>query len=331
MMPPLEDFPLARRASYALAAAAAIVVVVAGLGPGLVAGMTAYMVLSVAERRLRAFGAGATAARLGAVLLSLVLTAALIGVTISFARVLIERWPRLLERVLPSLQGLASRWGVGLPLENVDELKSSLIKAADANVHLLTAEGGLLTRGFFKILIAAAAALLAFSTHPGAHAQPVSDMDAALRRELGARARLFVECFERVMGAQFVIAGINAAATGVFLFALGLPFRTLLLLATFFLGVIPIAGNIVSNLLILAVALTVSAPVALAAAAFLFVSHKAQYFLSGRLVGDRIGLPTWGILVSLVVGEALMGLPGVILAPALVHYAREELRARPAA
>ena len=37
----------------------------------------------------------------------------------------------------------------------------------------------------------------------------------------------------------------------------------------------------------------------------------------------------WMTLLGIVVGEAMMGVPGVLLAPALLHYAREELRAIP--
>jgi predicted PurR-regulated permease PerM len=38
----------------------------------------------------------------------------------------------------------------------------------------------------------------------------------------------------------------------------------------------------------------------------------------------------WVTLIGIVVGEATMGVPGVLIAPALLHYVREELRAIPA-
>ncbi|NNN07146.1 MAG: AI-2E family transporter, partial [Elusimicrobia bacterium] len=268
--------------------------------------------------------------RAGALVLLVFLAGILIGVVIAFARIGLAGLPQFLDRVLPGLESAATRFGVDLPIDNAGELKTYILNAARANARLLTAEGGLLTRGFFQFLLVAVAAVLAFLAPSRAAAGAPGNLDAAVRRECAARAATFRICFERVMGAQFVIAAINAAATAVFLFALRIPFRTMLLLATFFLGVIPIAGNIASNVLIVATALTVSGSTAVAALAFLLVSHKAQYFLNGRLVGDRIDTPTWAILVSLVLGEALMGLPGAILAPTLLHYAREELRARPA-
>jgi predicted PurR-regulated permease PerM len=323
------DQPFARRVSYLLAAAALLVLVKCDLGPGLIAGLAALMILTQAQRHLRGVGAGTKLARAGALALFVVLAALLLGIVIAFARLGVARLPVLLDRLLPRLDEVAARLGVALPIENAVDLKAYIIGAARANARLLTAEGGLLTRGFFQILVAVAAAVLAFLSPPSVEAAP-RDLDAALRREAGVRAGRFIASFELVMGAQIVIAAINTAVTAVFLFALNVPFRTTLLLATFFCGLVPLAGNIVSNVMIVAAALTVSDSMALAAVVFLVVSHKAQYFLNGRLVGSRIDTPTWAILLGLLVGEALMGLPGAILAPTLIHYAREELRARPA-
>ena len=74
-------------------------------------------------------------------------------------------------------------------------------------------------------------------------------------------------------------------------------------------------------------ALTVSPNAAVLALVFLIVSHKAEYFLNSRIIGSRIDTPMWQVLLGLLMCEALMGVPGVILAPAVLHYAREELRA----
>ena len=151
-----------------------------------------------------------------------------------------------------------------------------------------------------------------------------------LHHEGRHRASLFVGSFERVMGAQVVIAAINALATAVFLFSVGMPFKTFLVLTTFVCGMVPIAGNIISNIVIVAAALTRSNQLAAAALVFLVAIHKAEYFLNSRIVGSRIHLPMWATLLALLVGEALLGVPGVILAPTLLYYVREELRLVPA-
>jgi predicted PurR-regulated permease PerM len=323
-----ERRPFARGASYALAAAALFVTVKCGLAPALIAGLAALMLLTQSERHMRAAGAGTLLARTGALALFTVLASLLLGILISFGRLGLARLPVLLDRLLPRLDELAGQLGVVLPVENAGEFKGYVVGVARANARLLTTEGGLLTRGFFQIVVAVAAAVLAYLTPRSAAAGP-RELDAAVRAELSERAARFTASFELVMGAQIVIAAINTGVTAIFLFALPIPFRTVLLLATFFFGLIPLAGNIASNAMVVAAAFTVSDGLALTALVFLVVSHKAQYFLNGRLVGRRIDTPTWGILLGLLVGEALMGLPGAILAPTLIHYAREELRARP--
>jgi len=324
-----KDTPFARGASYLIAAVAFFAVVKCGLGPGLIAGLFAGMILAQVERLLSEAGAGRLLARGGALALFVVLAALLTGILVAFVRLGVARLPVLLDRLLPRLDEIAGRVGVALPIENAGELKAYILDQARANARALTAEGGLLTRGFFQIVVSLAVAVLAFVA-PKRPESAARDLDAAVGRECRDRAALFFACFERVMGAQLVIAAINTAVTAVFLFAFAVPFRTSLLLLTFVCGMIPFAGNVISNTMILASALTVSDSLALAALVFLVVSHKGQYFLNGQMIGRRIDTPTWLTLLGLLLGEALMGLPGAILAPTLIHYAREEMRALPA-
>jgi len=52
--------------------------------------------------------------------------------------------------------------------------------------------------------------------------------------------------------------------------------------------------------------------------------HKLEYFLNSQIIGSRIRQPMWLTLVGLIVGEYLMGIPGVILAPVVLHYIKVE-------
>jgi predicted PurR-regulated permease PerM len=79
-----------------------------------------------------------------------------------------------------------------------------------------------------------------------------------------------------------------------------------------------------SNVIILSVALTVSPTTALAALIFLVVIHKMEYFLNSQIIGKRIRNPMWLTLLALVVGERLMGIAGMILAPVILHYIKSE-------
>jgi predicted PurR-regulated permease PerM len=64
--------------------------------------------------------------------------------------------------------------------------------------------------------------------------------------------------------------------------------------------------------------------VALYAFIFLVVVHKLEYFFNSKIVGDRIKNPMWLTLIGLVIGEKLMGIPGMILAPVVLHYIKVE-------
>jgi predicted PurR-regulated permease PerM len=57
---------------------------------------------------------------------------------------------------------------------------------------------------------------------------------------------------------------------------------------------------------------------------FLVVIHKLEYFLNSKIVGNRIRNPFWLTLLALLVGEKLMGIPGMVLAPVILNYIKME-------
>ena len=71
-------------------------------------------------------------------------------------------------------------------------------------------------------------------------------------------------------------------------------------------------------------AFTISPKLAGIALIFLVVIHKLEYFLNSKIIGDRIKNPMWLTLIGLVLGEKLMGIPGMILAPVVLHYIKVE-------
>jgi predicted PurR-regulated permease PerM len=54
------------------------------------------------------------------------------------------------------------------------------------------------------------------------------------------------------------------------------------------------------------------------------VVHKLEYFLNSKIVGDRIRNPFWLTLLGLVIGEKVMGIPGMILAAVVLNYIKLE-------
>jgi predicted PurR-regulated permease PerM len=69
---------------------------------------------------------------------------------------------------------------------------------------------------------------------------------------------------------------------------------------------------------------------ALAALVFLVAVHKLEYFLNSKIIGLRIRNPLWLTLVGIIVGEHLMGIPGIALAPVVLHYIKVEATTVPA-
>jgi predicted PurR-regulated permease PerM len=127
------------------------------------------------------------------------------------------------------------------------------------------------------------------------------------------------------MGAQMLISAINTFFTAGFLIWNGYPFVTVVIGLTFLFGMLPILGNLLSNTLIVGIGLTISPNMALAALMFLVVLHKGEYFLNSKIIGDRIRNPMWLTLLGLVIGEKLMGIPGMILAPVILHFVKVEV------
>jgi predicted PurR-regulated permease PerM len=143
--------------------------------------------------------------------------------------------------------------------------------------------------------------------------------------EVSTRFRDFYRSFATVMGAQITISLINTLLTSIFLLAVRLPHAPLLIAITFLCGLVPIVGNLISNTIIVFAALTVSLKLAISALVFLVVIHKLEYLLNSKIIGDRIRNPVWLTLVALIIGERLMGIPGLILAPVVLNYLRVEM------
>lgn len=80
-----------------------------------------------------------------------------------------------------------------------------------------------------------------------------------------------------------------------------------------------------SNTVIVFIGFLVSPKVAIGALVFLVVIHKLEYLLNSKIIGARIRNPIWLTLFGLIVGEKLMGVPGMILSPVVLNYLRVEM------
>ncbi len=245
-----------------------------------------------------------------------------------FSRQAYVTLPKLAEKTIPAVVDYAESKNIELPFADYASLKVMAVeefKDSVANV------GRYLRKAAFEIaqlIIGLVVAVSMFlSARWGTEYDPQTSQDslyATVVRELNLRCRTFFDSFSRVIGAQITISAINTVLTAIFLIWTGYPYQTVILVLTFLCGLLPIIGNIISNTLIVGVGFTISPQMALIALIFLVVIHKLEYFLNSKIIGDRIKNPMWLTLIGIVLGEKLMGVPGMILAPVVLHYIKVE-------
>ena len=236
--------------------------------------------------------------------------------------------PAVAEKAIPSIIDYAEARGVELPFTDWASLKTVMLATAADQAEAL---GRFATGATRQLVLLFLGVVVAMSLFLGSELDldrekhPIRrNLYSLTTAELSARFALFYRSFTTVMGAQVVISAINTGLTAIFVVTAGLPNRAVILGVTFLCGMVPVVGNLVSNTVITAIAFTVSPRTALLALAFLVVIHKLEYFLNSKIIGDRIRNPVWLTLLGLIVGEKLMGIPGMILAPVLLHYVRAE-------
>jgi len=109
-----------------------------------------------------------------------------------------------------------------------------------------------------------------------------------------------------------VIAGVG---TYLWMLAFGIPYPILLALFVAIMDLIPVIGSTIGGAVVTLVALTVSLPVAIATLAFYIAYRLAEdYLLVPRIMGSTVKVPAVVSLVAVLVGGALMGIVGALVA-----------------
>jgi predicted PurR-regulated permease PerM len=266
------------------------------------------------------------------VVVFLVLVAGVAYALAFFIHQSIEALPRIADKAVPSMIAWAQQYGLELPFTDYESLKGLAFDTVKDQVSSLGAFANMAkgaTRQFLFLVVGFVVAIslflnARFELDRESHQAP-GNLYSMCGDEIGARFALLFRSFETVMGAQLVISAINTVLTAGFVLAVGLPHGLVILGVTFFCGLLPVVGNLISNVIVVAVAFTVTPKMALLALVFLVVIHKLEYFLNSKIVGARIRNPVWLTLLALILGEKLMGVPGMILAPVVLHYVKMEM------
>jgi predicted PurR-regulated permease PerM len=240
----------------------------------------------------------------------------------------IKALPKIVDKAIPTLADLAHKYQVELPFTDYQSLRELTLDSMMKRAQLF---GQLARAGATQIVfvIAGCVVAISFFLNPSFYLKndsgPMrSSMYAASCRAVGDRFAVFFKSFATVMGAQIIISAINTFFTSVFVIAANLPYKIVVIGVTFLCGLLPVVGNLISNTVIVGIGLTISPRMGLMALIFLIVIHKLEYFLNSKIVGHKIRNPLWLTLLGLIVGERLMGVPGMILAPVVLHYFKVE-------
>ena len=220
-----------------------------------------------------------------------------------------------------------------LPPDMADQLPAGASDVQRAIATYLASKAGTLAttgRAWLSGLLFAFVGLLIGAL---AAARPSVILLKPLAAQLHLRLTRFGETFRQIVVAQFWIALFNTFLTAMFLLVVlplwdtRLPYTMPLILLTFAAGLIPIVGNLICNVVLTLVGLSVSPWVALACLAFLIAIHKAEYFINAKVIGRRTHMGVWELLAVMFVMEALFGPAGLVAAPLFYAYFKKELQA----
>lgn len=239
--------------------------------------------------------------------------------------------PEIVSTSIPQLVEYADKHNIYLPFSDMDSLKSVALENVKGALSSVGNFAKLATKEFIFLLMGLVISIGVF-LNPDIDRKPQGSEDREGESELYSRwtkaiqdrFRSFYHCFKQVMYAQITISAINTTLTAMFVIGAGLKYASLVVVLTFIFGMLPIIGNIISNTIIVGIAFTSSPGLAISAIIFLVVIHKLEYFLNSKIIGDRIRHPMWLMLLGLIIGERLMGIPGIILAPVILSFIKIE-------
>jgi predicted PurR-regulated permease PerM len=262
-----------------------------------------------------------------------ILVAAAIGYTaVHFIRAAITALPKIADNSIPMAITWAEDHNLTLPFTDFQGFKAHAMTTIKDQAKYLGDFANFArhasTTFVFLIIAIVCAVSIFFNSEldlfPESH-KVRNNLYSVYCHEISQRFTDFYRSFATVIGAQMTISAINTVLTAIFVFSVGLPYAPVVVGLTFLCGLFPIVGNVVSNTVIVFVGFLVSGKLAIMALIFLIVVHKLEYFLNSKIIGARIRNPIWLTLIGLIIGEKLMGVPGMILSPVVLNYVRVEM------
>lgn len=138
---------------------------------------------------------------------------------------------------------------------------------------------------------------------------------AGRRADVATAARQAVSKVSAWLRAQLVLAGVMGTFAALGLGLMGVPFFYVIALVAAIGETIPIIGPVVGGITAVAVAITVSAKLAVMVGIYFLILHQLEAnILVPKIMERRVGVSPVAVLVALLIGGALWGIVGAILA-----------------
>ncbi|MBM7601801.1 putative PurR-regulated permease PerM [Virgibacillus halotolerans] len=138
---------------------------------------------------------------------------------------------------------------------------------------------------------------------------------APFYHEIEFFGKKFSRTFGKVIEAQFIIALINTCLSVIVLMVLGFPQVFGLTIMIFFLGLIPVAGVIISLIPLTLIAFTIGGflKVFYLFVAIMMIHGIEAYILNPKLMSSKTNLPVFYTFVVLIFSQNFFGVWGLII------------------
>lgn len=320
-----------QQASWVLAAAALMLVLHLHLLPTLLAGLLVFELVHLLAPRLESHLSSRRAKIAVVILLAVVVVSGAVAAILAAVAFFngqggLQALAQKMAETVENARQWLPDWLLAMLPENIDEAKEAAahwLRSHAGEVGVVGKEAGI---GFAHVLVGMVIGAMV-ALHEAVSASHMRPLAAALAERAGRLA----EAFRRIVFAQVRISALNTVFTAIYLAValplagIHLPLAKTLIVLTFFTGLLPVVGNLISNTVIVTVSLAVSPLVAAASLGFLVVIHKLEYFLNARIVGGQISAKAWELLLAMLVMEAAFGIAGLVAAPVFYAYAKDEL------
>ncbi|WP_312025678.1 AI-2E family transporter [Listeria booriae] len=149
-------------------------------------------------------------------------------------------------------------------------------------------------------------------------------------REVAYFGKKFISTFGVVLEAQFLIALVNTFLTTIALIAMGFPQVLTLSIMVFLLGLIPVAGVIISCIPLSIIAYSVGGitDVIVILITVVIVHAIETYFLNPKLMSSKTDLPVFYTFIILIFSEHFFGVWGLIVGIPVVVFLFDVLGVR---